>query len=54
VRLNVVGNHGGLPCELIYGSFSDAAAADDDDELENFSRSIKFLFIQNFLNIIFY
>ncbi len=31
MRLNVVGNHGGLPWESTYGSL-----LDDDDELEEF------------------
>jgi len=33
VRLNVVDNHGGLPCESTYRSLSED---DDDDELEEF------------------
>jgi hypothetical protein len=36
VRINVMGNHGGLPCESIYGSFADA------DELKKFLNSKEF------------
>ncbi len=35
MRLNVVGNHGGLPWESTYGSLL------DDDELEEFFNLLK-------------
>ena len=42
-----MGNHGGLPWELIYGSSSDAA------ELKQLEGLIKYLSIKNFQNKMF-